>query len=613
MAITSLQVYLEDLHARFTSLQHGALADYIPELTKADPAWFGIAIVTVDGHVYQVGDTRQTFTIQSISKAFTYGIALEDRGVDRVRAKIDVEPSGEAFNSISLEPGTGRPRNPMINAGAIVATGLVNHESPGGRMARILSVFGRYAGHPLAVAHDVYTSEKATGHRNRAISHMLRNYDILESDPDPILDAYFQQCSILVTCRDLALMGATLANGGVNPITGVRAVAAGQVPRVLSVMASCGMYDYSGNWAYSVGMPAKSGVGGGVMAVLPGQFALAVFSPLLDTKGNSVRGIAVCEELSRHFGLHMLHTARMSSATVIRARYSLAEVRSKLYRVPDHSAALRELGQAVEVVELSGELLFVSMEIVVALVAAVLDRCSHVILDLRRVTAIDQSATLMLAELAKSLDGQCKQLLLTGHEQLYGLVRQLKRRIDGSLIATVLAHADLDQAMEWCEDELLRQTQAEAAVPVSIPLAEQLLCRHFESAELLLLEQLLIREEYGAGSVICREGESADALYFLERGQVSTWLQLDKQHSYRLFASSPGWSFGESALFGGQVRSADVVADTDVSLLRLVPDELAGSADPRATELRMKLFRNLAELNFYRLKQANGEIRVLTQ
>ncbi|MGB0723696.1 MAG: glutaminase, partial [Gammaproteobacteria bacterium] len=203
MKPTSFQHYLESLHEAFRTLDSGALADYIPELTKADPNWFGIAVVTVDGHVYQVGDTREDFTIQSVSKAFTYGAALEDTGVEGVMAKIDVEPSGEAFNSISLEPDTGRPRNPMINAGAIVATSLIKEQEKGGRMGAILDTFARYAGRELGIDDEVYRSERDTGHRNRAISHLLRNYEILEGDPEPVLDAYFRQCSILVNCRDL--------------------------------------------------------------------------------------------------------------------------------------------------------------------------------------------------------------------------------------------------------------------------------------------------------------------------------------------------------------------------------------------------------------------------
>src|SRR5258705_3038573 len=290
--------YVRLLHERFQNLDDGAVATYIPELAVADPAWFGIGVATADGYVYEVGDTRQPFTIQSISKPFVYGLALEDCGKAAVLERIGVEPTGDAFNEISLESPTGRPRNPMINAGAITATSLVRGESPEDRWNRILALFSLYAGRKLEINDAVYRSERDTGHRNRAISHMLRNFDIIQHDPEPDLDLYFRQCSIEIDCRDLSIIGATLATGGVNPVTRERVIRADNVDEVLSVMTTCGMYDYAGEWVYRVGLPAKSGVTGGTLAVMPGQLAVAVFSPRLDARGNSLRGVAVCEALS---------------------------------------------------------------------------------------------------------------------------------------------------------------------------------------------------------------------------------------------------------------------------------------------------------------------------
>src|SRR5262249_41616722 len=294
--------YLRSLHERFRGLEDGVVATYIPELAHADPRWFGISIATADGYVYEVGDTRQPFTIQSISKPFVYGLALEDRGRAAVLERIGVEPTGDAFNEISLESPTGRPRNPMINAGAIAATSLVRGDSLQDRWARILALFSFYAGRKLAMNEAVYRSERDTGHRNRAISHMLRNFEIIRRDPEPDLDLYFRQCSIEVDCRDLSIIGATLATGGVNPVTRERVIQADSVDEALSVMTTCGMYDYAGEWVYRVGLPAKSGVAGGILAVMPGQLAVAVFSPPLDERGNSVRGVAVCEALSGETG-----------------------------------------------------------------------------------------------------------------------------------------------------------------------------------------------------------------------------------------------------------------------------------------------------------------------
>ena len=198
-------------------------------------------LVTASGHVYEVGDTRQDFTIQSISKPFVYGMALEDNGRLQVLAKVGMEPTGDAFNSISLEPGTGRPRNPMINAGAIATASLIAGKSPQTKLRRLLETFGLFAGRELTLDEPVYRSESETGHRNRAIGHMLRNFDILTEDPTPVVELYFQQCSISVTAHDLGIMAATLANRGVNPITGKQALRGEYVESVLSVMGSCGM------------------------------------------------------------------------------------------------------------------------------------------------------------------------------------------------------------------------------------------------------------------------------------------------------------------------------------------------------------------------------------
>src|SRR5204862_4646762 len=221
-----------------------------------------------------------------------------------VITKVGMEPTGDAFNSISLEPGTGRPRNPMINAGAIATTALIAGKSPQIKLRRLLDMFGAFAGRELLLDDAVYRSESETGHRNRAIGYMLRNFDILVEDPNPAVELYFQQCSVSVNCHDLGVIAATLANRGINPITGKQAIRGEYVESVLSVMGSCGMYDYAGEWLYRVGMPAKSGVAGGIIAVLPGQLGIGVFSPLLDNHYNSIRGVQVCNELSRHFDLH---------------------------------------------------------------------------------------------------------------------------------------------------------------------------------------------------------------------------------------------------------------------------------------------------------------------
>lgn len=310
-AVTSpFRTYLTELHRKYQSLDGGAIADYIPELTTANPEWFGICVVTKDGQVFEVGDCDQPFTIQSISKAFVFGLALEEHGREYVNSKVGVEPTGEAFNSIVLDEATNRPYNPMVNAGAIATTDLVKGCSCTERLKRLLEMFKRYTGRDHEINVPIFLSEKSTGYRNQAMAYLMRNFDMVSDNIDQTLDLYFQQCSMMVTARDLAMLSATLANGGKNPVTQVQAIDEHYVQDVVSVMLTCGMYNGSGEWAYQVGLPAKSGVGGGITAVVPGQLGIGTFSPLLDPKGNSLRGIKVCEDLSRDFGLHLFNAAK---------------------------------------------------------------------------------------------------------------------------------------------------------------------------------------------------------------------------------------------------------------------------------------------------------------
>lgn len=309
-AISPFRQTLQNLYSRIKDVSEGAIADYIPELAKANPDWFGISLVTVDGQSFHVGDSEQLFSIQSISKPFVFGLALDDHGRETVLKRIGVEPTGEAFNSIVLDEDSNRPFNPMVNAGAIATTDLIQGKDFPDRVGRILDLFRRYTGRDVYIDNQVFLSERTTGHRNRAIGYLMRNFEMVGERFEDSLELYFQQCSLLVNARDLAMLGATLANGGVNPQTGQRALSAEHVKDVLSIMHSCGMYDYAGEWAFRVGIPAKSGVAGGIVAVVPGRVGIGIFSPKLDSKGNSVRGIRVCEELSNQFGLHIFECGK---------------------------------------------------------------------------------------------------------------------------------------------------------------------------------------------------------------------------------------------------------------------------------------------------------------
>jgi glutaminase len=307
-AVAPCRATLQELHEKYRGVNDGIVADYIPELALANPDWFGISIATTDGQLYDAGEYEQHFSIQSVSKPFVFGMALNDHARETVLQKVGVEPTGEAFNSIVLDEGSNRPFNPLVNAGAIATADLIGGKDFSDRIKRLLSGFEAFIGHPVHVDNAIFMSERATGYRNRAISHLMRNFNMVSDRFEESLELYFQQCSIMVSARDLAVMGATLANAGINPLTGQTAIDRQYVKDVLSVMLTCGMYDYAGEWAYRVGLPAKSGVGGGICAVVPGVAGIGIFSPLLDARGNSVRGIKVCEELSQRFGLHVFES-----------------------------------------------------------------------------------------------------------------------------------------------------------------------------------------------------------------------------------------------------------------------------------------------------------------
>lgn len=284
----------------------GVVADYIPALAMADPNEFGLAVTSVRGRSYSARAPQDPFTIQSISKPFVFALALTEHGRDTVLEHVGVEPSGEAFNAISFDQ-RGRPANPMINAGALVATSLIRASDAAERFSRIQEGLSAFAGRELVLDDAVYRSESETGDRNRALATLARASGVLTTTVDEATEPYFKQCSLLVDCNDLAVMASTLANGGVNPVTGRRVVSEEVTMDTVSVMTACGMYDRSGQWNVEVGMPAKSGVSGGILAVAPGQYGIGVFSPPLDESGNSRRGVAALNLLSHDFDLHMFH------------------------------------------------------------------------------------------------------------------------------------------------------------------------------------------------------------------------------------------------------------------------------------------------------------------
>jgi glutaminase len=303
------QTAVNNAFTQFRTLQEGKNADYIPALAKVDPNLFGIALVTVDGKVFTAGDVKTEVSIQSISKVFTMAQVIQEQGIESIEKRIGVDATGARFNSIiAIEGvrtvvGTGAPEmNPLVNPGAISATSMVTGATSDAVWAKIIGFHNDAAGRSLSVLQDVYKSESDTNQRNQAIGALMLAYGYIKDNWQQAVDLYTRQCSIGVNARDLATMAAMLAAGGRNPVTGKQVMDAGKVPGVLAVMATAGLYDDSGKWLYHTGLPAKSGVGGGLIAVSPGKFGIAVVSPPLDDAGNSVRAQRAIAAISSSLG-----------------------------------------------------------------------------------------------------------------------------------------------------------------------------------------------------------------------------------------------------------------------------------------------------------------------
>ena len=379
--------YLDEVLQSVAADRTGVLANYIPELAEVDPERLGASIAMVDGELYASGDTDSLFTIQSISKPFVYALALADRGFEKVLDKVGVEPSGEPFNEISLEDSSGRPLNPMINAGAITTHSLVGTETMNRaeRMERVISGLSAFAGRSLDVDEAVYSSEIEHAHRNLAIAHMLRSHDILTENPTGVVEGYTRQCSLLVTVQDLAMMAATLANYGIQPVTGEQVVPKTVVRQVLSVMFTCGMYNAAGDWATQVAIPAKSGVGGGIIGAVPGQLGLATFSPRLDVHGNSVRGVSLFERFSSDMGMHVMNIPTVARSA-IRANYRIGS------------------GEKItQVIQLQGRIRFAGAERVIREIVDTHYTGTRIALDVTRVYSVDEVAQHMLLEIMRRM------------------------------------------------------------------------------------------------------------------------------------------------------------------------------------------------------------------
>ena len=373
----------------------GERASYIQPLADADPTKFGLSMVMADGQSYGAGDHQFEFTLQSIAKPFAYALALQECGIEQVLERIGVEPTGEAFNELSLESGSKRPLNPMINAGALVTHSLIGDpdDTADERSSRVLEFMSACAGRELVVNHDVYEEEIGSAHRNLALGHMLKSYDQLDIPAEVAVRGYILQCSANVTTDDLAVMAATLANGGVNPKTGKQVIEREVVHITLSVMLATGMYDDAGDWITHVGIPAKSGVSGGILGVMPGQYGVATYAPPLDRHGNSVRGVNVFQRLSREMGMHLMD-AQVMTRSVLR----------------NHEPVKLADGTSAYLYQVQGPLRFASMEQVARLMVDDARTEPTVIFDASLATSLDRTALEMLRQLLARLVSHGKRV-----------------------------------------------------------------------------------------------------------------------------------------------------------------------------------------------------------
>lgn len=597
-----VEALLDEVWREAEQHDSGAVATYIPELARADPLTFGLALASLDGRVYSAGRIDE-FTIQSVSKPFVYALALADRGIDTMLKRVGVEPSGNPFNTISVDD-QGRPFNPMVNAGAIVTTSLIAGNNQDEQFRRVIDGLSAFAGRPLDVDERVFASERDTGDRNRAIGFLLKSVGALEHDVDAVLSVYFRQCAVLVDARDLAVMAATLANGGVNPLTGDVVVSAAVVSRVLTVMATCGMYDFAGEWLYRVGLPAKSGVSGGIAAVQPGRLGFGAHSPLLDGRGNSVRGIAAYELLSQRLDLHLF----AANGPELGRNYRRTRgnvMRSKRVRLSAETAILDAEGSRIVVNELSGAQDAASIERVANAVIDDAEPSGWQVFDLRRVTHAEPASVGLLLRLTEHLRADGAEVVVVPPRLVTA------RRAIGPLVAATNAHiADADDALRWCEDALLREHGISSEPAESlVAIAEQDLLVGLSDVTVSTLEAATVTRVFPAGSTIFAEGAVADALYFVAAGQVSAVVKSGGSFR-RLSTMGPGSSFGELAVIEGGLRSATIVADDATLCHTLTLDAFAKlvAEDPVVgAELHRAIARSLAT----RLRQATKEATVM--
>lgn len=580
--------YLRAVHTELKTERGGTpkiIGDYGADI---DPDNFAIALTTVDGSVYEVGDSNIEFPIQSISKPLTYGLALSELGFDAVDDKIDVEPSGDAFHEISLSESTGKPANAMINAGAIAVASLI--KGSGGKTAikRIEDHYSAYAGRQLRSSTAMYRAEREHSDRNHALAYLLRSFGIIDGDPTRALETYLRQCAIQVTCRDLSVMGATLANAGTNPITGQDAIDIVAVERMLSVMFTSGMYDDAGDWVTRVGMPAKSGVGGGILAVLPGQAGLAVYSPPLDQHGSSVRGVEACRRISQHMEMHFVRSAR-AGRSAIRSVTTIDREPSSIRRTDEAKEVLDEHGHRAAVLELAGDLLFAGTESVVRAVSELPDDTSLIVLDLRGIDELSNLAVTMFDTVHEQLAANDRRTVLVDPDD----------RLQGSALSKHSERFEArDVALAFCEDELLREYGSPEASPDTVSAPDSPAFSMLDAADVQAIVAKMERRIVGDGEILRRMGQRFGGVFFILSGSVDVFATDFEGTRGRVSSLSAGMTFGDLALGADDRQETTAKADGEVEVMVLSPtaiDEIERE-DPR---LAVQLWRALARHAFF--------------
>ena len=583
-----IQQYLEQLLAEVQHLGAGAPYDVHPAGREPRPEDFGICLATVDGRVYSVGVADQEFSIQSISKPFSYGLALADYGFEAVDEKVDVEPSGDPFNQISLAPVTGRPPNAMVNAGALAVAGMIRGAGGKSGVRRIVDTYSRFAGRDLTSSRSVFDVEIRQSDRNHSLAYLLSSVGIIENDPTRALEVYLRQCAVQVSCRDLALMAATLANGGTQPLTGEQVFEIDVVERVLSVMMTSGMYDDAGAWVSSVGMPAKSGVGGGTLAVLPGQAGLAVFSPPLDGHGNSVRGLETCRRLSTDMEMHFVRSAR-NGRSAVRITREISELPSRVRRTEEEAEVLERHGHRARIVEVTGDLFFAGTESLVRAVSELEDTVDFVVLDLRQVYDAGRLARQMITALQRQLAAAGRELVLVTGEEAPSLTVTDDAGPESSAPAV---YQGLGEAVEHCEDALLDRYGTPAAAPERVPVTDSPALALLAGPERERLAELMEHRVHADGDVIRRVGQRFGGVHFIVAGRINTIATDPGGERVRLNTLGPGMTFGELALGTSDRQETTEKAVGDVELMVLTPEaiEALEAEDPG---LALQLWRAL--------------------